>query len=168
MSSASLSDYVHPVLGTFRRRKAGNPLSQAFVRLEKVGATEIPGLGYVFEEFSISLEGVDEPPEWMLRELMHIVRWPRARIGEIEAKIFSYYKAHLDHWLEDPEELVADPGVFRSINCHSDVWKLLVRPLYINAGSWPQASIAFESVFDIEHEMHISFAAGAVCEVWSE
>jgi hypothetical protein len=48
------------------------------------------------------------------------------------------------------------------------VWKLIVRPRYISAGTWPEVSIAFDSTYDEEHELHISFADDQVSEIWDE
>lgn len=167
-TSTPLIDYIHPILGAFRRRKSANAHGQSFITLEKADPTEVSGVGYVFELLSIFYEGQGHPPDSMLEDLVDIVRWPLERKGEIEEKMFSYYEAHRKEWLDDPEGLVESLEIIRSIKRPSDVWKLIVRPLYINAGTWPEASIAFECVFDIEHELHISFADGAVSEVWTE
>ena len=49
-----------------------------------------------------------------------------------------------------------------------EVWKLIERPRFISAGTWPEVSIAFDSIYDEEHELHISFANDKVSDVWDE
>jgi len=172
MSRRALEDYVHPILGVFERSQVINHLNELFVDFQKKGSTSIAGLGYEFHDFSIFLKGATEPPDDMVADLVRLVNWPSSRNHEIEARLFQYYEENRDRYVEvwddngySAEEIAK---LVPTIKEPVEVWKLIERPRYISGGTWPEVSIAFDSKYDEEHELHISFANDKVSEVWDE
>jgi hypothetical protein len=172
MTWITLPDYSHEVLGVFARSKFVNDQGRSFIELEKNGPTHIAGLGFAFEKFTISLEAISDPPAEMLSDLVGIVQWSKLRLPEIEGRLYEHYTENRPEYLAECESegLDADevarcvPEVKRP----DEVWKLIECPFYINGGTWKHPSIAFRCVFDIEHELHISFSNGRVQKIWNE
>jgi hypothetical protein len=172
MSWVILPDYSHEVLGVFARSKCVNHQGRTFVELEKKGSTHIAGLGFVFETFRISLEGISEPPAEMLSDLVGIVQWPKLRVSEIEGRLYEYYAENRPEYLAEcrKEGLDVDEVArcVPEVKRRDEVWKLIECPFYIESGAWEHPSIAFRCVFDIEHELHISFYNNRVHKIWNE
>ncbi len=149
-----------------------NPMGRTFFDLQKIGQTQIAGLGLAFDEFNIFLSENPEPPNDMLADLVSIVLWPRSRIKEIERRLLSHYdqlraeylSAHAEDDLDVEKIARRLPEIEQ---CH-EVWRLVNRPRGINGGTWPHASISFDCTFDIEHQWHVAFSDNQVYEVWVE
>ena len=172
MSRQPLPDYVHPVLGVFSRSQITNHLGEWFVYLQKQGSTSIPGLGYMFPDFSISLKGTAEPPPDMVVDLVQLVQWPALRKHEVEAQLFQHYLANRERYMEDMRDNdYSDLRITKAapeIRGPAGSWQLITRARSINGGTWPQVSIAFDTTYDEEHELHVSFANDQVVNVWDE
>jgi histidinol dehydrogenase len=172
MSREKLADWSHPILGIFERSTVKNHLNETFFDLEKKGQTVVADLRFTFDQFTISLREVSEPPSEMLSDLTAMVEWPKARIDEIEDRLLGYYEENRPRYLEEHEENGIDADEIArgvpAIKRRDQIWQLIERPFYINGGTWEYPSMAFECIFDIEHELHISFANGRIHDVWNE
>jgi hypothetical protein len=86
--------------------------------------------------------------------------------------LLSHYEANRSELMAglaadsiDPDEIAR---CLPAIASRDRVWQLIERAVYLNGGTWKHPSMAFECIFDIEHELHISFTNGRVADVWNE
>lgn len=167
-----LEDYTHPILGVFERTQHTTPSQGTYVRLTKRGSTTIVSLGYEFPEFSISLREIVEPPAAMVADLVRLLHWPESRRHEIEERLLQHYASNRSRYVDEMRENgYSDQRIEKAappISEPASVRKLIVRPRYINAGTWPHVSVAFDTTYDAEHELHIAFQNDRVVRLWDE
>ena len=172
MSTEEMAEWSHPILGTFERSTVTNHLNQTFFDLKKNGRTMVSSLGFTFDDFTISLREVAEPPPEMLSDLITMIEWPKSRLHEVEDRLLAYYQENRLRWLEEHEDNGIDAGEIArcvpEITQRDQVWRLIERPFYLNGGTWEHPSMAFECTFDVEHELHISFGSGRIIDIWNE